>query len=132
MNRSLILLFLLLSLSLLMLSCGTDNEPDSLIPEEQYIDIYVDLVLVNQLSDKQVEEASKDSLRDVVYSLHGVDQDQFKRSHEFYQRQADQQIQRIEKMEEHLTQFRDSLRDQLDRNEESSRNSSAVPDTIDM
>ncbi|NBC65539.1 MAG: DUF4296 domain-containing protein [Bacteroidetes bacterium] len=122
------LLHLVFGLTLLI-SCGHENPPRDVIPEEQYLEIYINLTLVNQLSDEQANDTTKDSLRQVVYGRYDTTEEQFKRSHQFYQQQAERQMQRIEEMNQRLTQTRDTLKARFDEQLDSLMQAQSVLDT---
>lgn len=96
-----VILSLVLSLAA---GCSEDpNRPDDLIPEDDYIDLVVELYLINTFSETQLADSiSVDSLREVVFEKYEVDSEQFRSSHSYYQDFPEAQKARIDSAIERL------------------------------
>lgn len=129
MTRSLFFL-VAFSLMLMSVSCSDRDTPKDLIDEDRYIKIFSQLVMVNQIMDDQLGEISRDYLVDQVFEQHNVTDDQFYRSHQYYQRQPGRQLERINRMEEKFKNERDQFQERLNQERQAKRDSSVVTDTL--
>lgn len=83
--------------------CNYNEPTTTVIGEEKYIDLMVELQLLRAYIRKApVDSATVDSLRNEIYSKYNVSPRQFKESHEFYQKQYVEQKERIDKAIEQL------------------------------
>lgn len=128
MNRS--IFTLLISLLLFAAACSNADRPDDLIGEERYVQIFSELVVINQITDEQLGPVSRDYLTEQVFENHGVDEDQFNRTHSYYQRQPDRQLERISKVEEKLKNERDEFQERLNEERRAASDTAAVADTL--
>lgn len=96
-----IILFIFLLFPVMLVSCNHDK-PDNLIEEEIYLDMFAELIIVNQLRDAQLNEVSRDSLIELVYDKYNYSAETFRESHNYYQRDAEKQIERLEKVTKRL------------------------------
>jgi hypothetical protein len=129
MNRKFCYL-LVLPFIFLSVSCSDSEAPKDLIPENRYVDIFSQLVVINQITDEQLGEVSRDSLITQVFEQQGVSRDQFNRSHQYYQRQPDRQLQRVKRVEEKLKNERDEFQERLNEKRRAIRDTAAVTDTL--
>lgn len=129
MNRRLCLL-LIFPFVFLTFACGDREAPEDLISENRYIEIFSQLVVINQITDEQLGDVSRDSLITQVFEKQGVSQDQFNRSHQYYQRQPDRQLQRVKRVEEKLKNERDEFQERLNEKRRAIRDTAAVTDTL--
>lgn len=120
----------LIFLILLTASCSTDDRPDDLIEEERYVQVFTELVVINQITDEQLGPVSRDYLTEQVFEKQGVTESQFDRTHQYYQRQPDRQLERISKVEEKLTRERDQFQERLNSDRRAAADSAAVSDTL--
>jgi|GEM_PF-1954152 len=100
-------------LSVLTFSC-TDDRPENLMPEDKYIDLFTELTVLNQLRDEQLEGVSREYLRDQIFEQHGTSQETFRTSHNYYQRNAEEQIVRLEKVIKKLEDEREFVQAHID------------------
>lgn len=100
-------------------ACGDPTAPEDLLEEDLYIEVFSELVVINQLSDEQLDGVSREYLKEQAFEKYDVDPEQFNRSHQFYQKQPELQLERIDRVEEILKEERDRFQDRL--NEERSR-----------
>lgn len=129
MIRSLNIL-LLLTLLFFGVSCTDKEAPPDLIAENRYVEVFSHLVVINQITDEQLGEASRDSLIEQVFEEKGVSRDQFNRSHHYYQRQPDRQLNRIARVEEKIKRERDDFQDRLNEKRRVQADSTVVSDTL--
>ena len=100
----------LLTALLLMSGCGEDPlKPDDLIPEAHYTDLLTDLFLQEKLISLTDMEERQDSLREELFEAYEVSLEQFERSHIWYQRQARDQLARIDTIQSRLRAERDTV-----------------------
>jgi len=80
--------------SMLLFSLGCSNRPADLIDEETYIDLLVEFELIESLY--QVREDSDESLRfkRKVFREYGITEEQFRRSHQWYEQDVPGQLSR--------------------------------------
>lgn len=113
-------------------SCGDPTAPEDLLEEELYINVFTELLVINQLNEEKLDGVSRDYLREQVYEEYDVTREQFDRTHQYYQKQPDKQLDRLDKIEETLIDHRDNFQDRLneDRKRLTDSVSTSVPDTL--
>jgi len=129
MNRRFCFLFVL-PLTFMSVSCSDSEAPKDLIPENRYVEIFSQLVVINQITDEQLGDVPRDSLITQVFEKQGVSQDQFNRSHQFYQRQPSRQLQRIARVEQKLKEERDEFQERLNEKRRAARDTVVATDTL--
>ncbi|WP_340105049.1 DUF4296 domain-containing protein [Rhodohalobacter sp. 8-1] len=130
MKRSFPFVFLMVSL-LIFVSCSNTTAPEDLVEEDRYITVFTELVVINQLNETQLDSVSRDYLKEQIFEKYNVTPEQFERTHLYYQKQPEQQLQRIDKIEESLTEERDQLQDRLNENRKQLADSlAAASDTL--
>lgn len=107
MNRLLILTLFLL----VFVSCSTDSAPKDLLAEELYETMFLEFIILHQVSSELISEEEREELRDEIYTHYGVSEEQFRRSHEYYQNQQKLQSDRIDSISVHLRDLRDKIED---------------------
>lgn len=117
-------------LSVWTFSC-TDDRPENLIPEDKYIDLFTELTVLNQLRDEQIEGISREYLRDQIFEQHGLSQETFRTSHNYYQRNAEEQIVRLEKVIKKLEDERQLIQAHIDSLEDNSGTDEAIEIELD-
>lgn len=142
-NHTLVLLlFSILSLAFLQ-ACS--DEPEMLLDEETYGNVLVELTIVNQLDEAQLGDRTQEEMRDEVFQKFSVSREEFRISHDYYQRDMQGQMQRVEILSERLRAERDSIQEaerrfRLDRETQRVRDSlsqasdslrSAEPDSLE-
>jgi hypothetical protein len=91
-----------------------NKRPSDLIPQDQYINLLIELQLLKSYQIEQHPDSVKvDSLRKAIFAKYGVTKDQFKRSHLYYRRNVKQQTKRIQEAISRLTQDRMTREDSL-------------------
>lgn len=109
---------LLCMMLLAVLAAGCSGEPappDDLLNEDTYIDLVVEMKML-QSYEKHLDPDSTavDSLQRVIFQTYGTTEQQFRKSHRYYQQQAEAQreriIQAIEQLRKDYIGARDTLR----------------------
>jgi hypothetical protein len=95
---------LLLGFMISVPSCTENPErPSQLIPEEKYIDLLVELQLVNSYTYHMgADSTTIDSLTKEVFMEYGVTREAFMESHTYYQEFPKQQKERVDAAMERL------------------------------
>lgn len=117
-------------LTFLLSSCGDATAPENLMDEDRYVKVFSELVVINQLTDEQLGPVSREYLREQVYEKYNITDEQFSRSHRYYQQQPDKQYQRIDKIENLLTSERDIFQERLNQMKTEIRDSVALADSL--
>ncbi len=107
----LVILFLGLAV---IASCSEDpDKPEDLISEDNYIDLIVELQLINTFSQSSLADSiSADSLIDATFEKYGINREQFAASHNYYQDFPEEQKTRIDSAIERLRM--DKVQDEID------------------
>lgn len=105
MNR---IFLLLLSASLFLMLPACDNTPD-ILEQELYEMLLLEFSLLNQMDEAFLQEKPREELQVKIYEHYGVSEEEFRRAHEYYQRDIETQIERIEELNLILRQERDSV-----------------------
>jgi hypothetical protein len=103
-----IILFSFLSLAFIQ-ACS--DEPEMLLDEETYGNVLVELTIVNQLDEAQLGNRTREELRDEVFLKYSVTREEFRISHDYYQRDMQGQMRRVEVLSERLRAERDSIQE---------------------
>lgn len=95
---------LLLLLFITFIGCSENPErPPQLIPEDEYIDLLVELQLVRSYTtEMRSDSATVDSLTQAVFRKYDVSGEVFSQSHTYYQKFPKEQQERIDKAIERL------------------------------
>ena len=96
MNKVVISLFVVL---ILLLGCKNEEvvpKPGNLLSEETYINLLIELQLLDALIYTSEDELNSDSLITEVYDLYNTNQEIFSTSHLYYQSKPDEQAVRID------------------------------------
>lgn len=103
---------LLIAVIFLMITFGCSSEsspPDELIDEQTYEQMFMEFAIINQLDQRLLQKTSQEKLRQLVYEHYNVTEEEFRISHEYYERQIDDQLERVKEMSRTLRAERDSL-----------------------
>ena len=114
----------------LLLSCSDPTAPENLIEEQTYIDIFTELVIINQLNEQQLDSLSQDSLRTRVLEEYRVTDQQFEEAHRYYQKQPDAQLKRLDIIEEKLDGQRELFQQRLNDDREKLINEALAEDSL--
>lgn len=76
---------ILLCIWLAAFGCS-NNKPSDLISEDKYIDLMVELQLLQSYQKhQQPDSTTVDSLREVIFQRYGITESRFEQSHQYYQ-----------------------------------------------
>ena len=92
------LFLLLLIAGLTILNCvGPEDTPppNNLIDERNYIDLLVEMQHITTYRDAQPDSVNADSLKALVYQKFNITEEQFLASHDYYQKQVEKQLNRV-------------------------------------
>lgn len=84
--------------------------PDSLLPEETYVNLLVELQLLRSYARTLPDSVGTDSLQAAIFQRYDVDAGRFRLSHNYYQKNLEAQKKRIDRAIEELR--RDQVRPQ--------------------
>lgn len=112
------------------ISCSDPTAPEEVIEEETYINVFTELVIINLLSEAQIDSVARDSLKQEVFDEYRVSREQFDEAHRYYQKQPDEHLRRLDKIEEILTEQRERFQDRLNDDRKRIADSLAVQDSI--
>lgn len=83
--------------------CNQNSSPSSVIGEEKYIDLMVELQLFRSyVRTVPADSSTIDSLQTEIFKKYNVTREEFRESHEYYQQQYVEQKKRIDKAIEQL------------------------------
>ncbi len=92
------------------LGCSSESTPpDELIDEQTYQQMFMEFTIINQFDQRILEEKSQEEFRQLVYEHYDVTEEEFRISHEYYEQQVDEQLDRVREMSKILRAERDSL-----------------------
>ncbi|MCC5932795.1 MAG: DUF4296 domain-containing protein [Candidatus Cyclonatronum sp.] len=110
--------FLILTFVLLGGLAACNQQPDDLIPEEIYIDLLVEFELINFLYGTEADSLAQREFLNLLFNSYNISPDQFDRSHAWYERDIDAQIQRkrraVDRINEAYGQVHSRSREQVD------------------
>lgn len=121
---------ILILAAFLFSSCGDPTAPEDLLEEDQYIAVFSQLLVINQITDEKLDGVSREYLKEQVFEEHNVTQEQFERTHRYYQQQPEQHLQRLDKIEDLLTTQRDNFQDRLNEDRKKITDSLSVSDSL--
>lgn len=115
-NKFVVLLFIwgVISLPFITGCDGSETQPDNLIQENTYIDILVELQLIRTHHNAMPDSIDADSLKQLVYEKYQIDEEQFVSSHQFYQKQVKEQLNRTDEAIKRLENEQRKIRAQID------------------
>jgi hypothetical protein len=87
-----------------------DKKPEGVIDEQTYKNMFIELAIVNQYDHNLLEEGTtRDDLRQKVYQHYGVSEEVFAISHEYYENNLDEQLERLERINEIIREEREKI-----------------------
>ena len=122
--------FFLISIALLFSSCGDPTAPENLLEEDRYIDVFAELVVVNQIGEDNLDGVSREYLKEQIFDKYNVTKEQFERTHRYYQQQPEKHLQRLDKVENILTEQRDRFQDLLNDERKKIADSLSISDSL--
>lgn len=102
------LLYILALSALFLHSCGTST-PDNLLDEETYLKVFVEFTLLSQYDSLLLEETTQRELQEKVLEAYGITYEDFRVSHEFYEKSLKDQVERTDRASQMLRAERDSI-----------------------
>jgi len=100
-------------LLLFMVVACNDNKPEGLLSEDTYIAVFSELLVINQISDSQLGSVNRAYLIENIYEKYNTTEEQFRISHEHYQKDPEKQVLRVDKVEDFITSERDTIQAKL-------------------
>lgn len=93
-----------ISIIILLLAGCQKNEslPEQLLPEPVYIDLLTEMVLIQTYQSAHFDSARTASYTDSVFARYGLDEQQFKISHSWYQKNSVEQVRRMDSVRVHM------------------------------
>lgn len=117
MEKVLFLLLAFLGLMVIQTGCVEPREkpkPDNLIDENNYIDLMLEVQHIKTYRDAYPDSVNDDSLKTIVFNRFGVSEEQFLKSHEYYQRQTNEQVKRVNELLRRLDQEEQFIQSHID------------------
>lgn len=103
-------LFFVIILLITVIGCSSESTPpDELIDEQTYQQMFMEFAIINQLDQRLLKKRSQEEFRQMVYEHYDVTEEEFRISHEYYEQQVDEQLERVKEMSKILRAERDSL-----------------------
>jgi hypothetical protein len=113
---------------------GSPEKPDDLIPEDQYIDLLIEMQHIQSYRNAEPDSVNADSLKEVVFNSYNVTDSQFLATHKYYQlqpdlhlRQIDSVLKKLDNQELRIRAFIDSIQSLRQK-----RDSLQTPDSLDQ
>lgn len=78
-------------------SC-TDDKNKYLLDEETYKNVFIELVIVNHLDSKLLANNDQEEIIDQIYDHYGVTAEQFRYTHDHFEKNIQEQTRRAEEM----------------------------------
>lgn len=90
--------------------CGSESsEPEELITEETYERMFIEFAIINQMDEQLLQNTSQEELRQMVYQQYDVTEEEFRISHEYYEQNVDEQLDRVKEITRLMRSERDSI-----------------------
>lgn len=90
--------------------CGYESSaPEELITEETYERMFIEFAIINQMDEQLLVNSSQEELRQMVYRQYGVTEEEFRISHEYYEQNVDDQLERVKEITRLMRSERDSV-----------------------
>lgn len=89
-------------------ACSTSS-PDHLLDEETYIKLFIELAVLDQYDPLLLEQKQKEQLQEQILESYGVTFEEFRDSHDYYEKSLQDQIRRTERATQLLRAERDSI-----------------------
>jgi hypothetical protein len=97
-------------LSLMVLLAGCDGNKD-LLEEKIYEQLVLELAILNQLDEQYLTDIDKEELRRQIFEHYGVTEDKFRITHDHYQQNVAEQLERMEELGILLRRERDKVQE---------------------
>ncbi|TVR17594.1 MAG: DUF4296 domain-containing protein [Balneolaceae bacterium] len=96
-------------LGLIFLAACTDSRQDKLLSGDLYEKIFIELAIIDQIEDALLGDHTRSELRQMVYEHYGVTAEEFNRTHNYFEKNIDEQLKRIESIHERLRDERSAI-----------------------
>lgn len=103
------LLCVLLASALLFAGCRTSDKPEDMMAESEYTELLMEVFITQNLIQLKELTEKRDSVMTDLFDRYGVTEDQFIRNHEYYQIQANDQKERIDRIRDRLREEREKI-----------------------
>lgn len=100
---------LLILISVIVFAGCEPTPPQKLIDEETYKRMFIEFAIINQLDQQLMKDTTEQRLRNKVYEQYQVTPEEFRISHQYYQQNIDEQLERLEEINLLLRSERDTL-----------------------
>lgn len=129
----------ILTFSMIMVFTGCSGQnspekPNDLIPEDQYIDLLIEMQNIQSYRNADPDSVNADSLKTIVFNAYNVTDSQFLVSHKYYQlqpdlhlRQIDSALNKLDNEELRIRSFIDSIQSKRQK-----RDSLQTADSLDQ
>lgn len=101
-------ILLLLLVTAVFQACS--SEPD-VLEEGVYGDVLIELTIVNHMDESQLGDRTPEQMRDSIFQKYSVTREEFRSAHDYYQRDMQNQMQRVEEYSKRLRAERDSIQE---------------------
>ena len=115
--------------------CTGQNDPDKpndLIPEDQYIDLLIEMQHIQSYRNAEPDSVNADSLKAKVFESYSVTDSQFLATHKYYQLQPDHHLRQIDSVLKRLDEEELRIRSFIDsvQSRRQKRDSLVTPDSL--
>lgn len=86
------------------------KEPD-VLEEEVYGNVLIELTIVNHMDEAQLGDRTPEQMRDSIFQKYSVTREEFRSAHDYYQRDMQNQMLRVEEFSNRLRAERDSIQE---------------------
>ena len=87
-------------------SCSSE---EATVEEEVYVKLLAELAILNAMSDLYMGDTDYEIRREEILSEYNISEEQFRKSHDIYQQQIPEQLDRLQQVNIMLRQERDSI-----------------------
>lgn len=98
MKTSIQISFFFLLFTLMAFSSCTDEKSKMLISEETYKHVFIELAIVTHLDTKLLANTSKEELIDQIYDHYNITPEQFRYTHDYFEKDIQKQAKRMEQI----------------------------------
>lgn len=95
--KSVLRYFILPFLLLIFSSCNQDNS-DNLLSEATYKDIFLELAIVNHIDTLLLANITREELIDQIFDHYEITPEEFRKTHDEFEKDIDQQLKRMEQI----------------------------------
>jgi hypothetical protein len=96
---------------LVLFLLGGCSQNDDLLDEYTYEQLILELTILNQLDDDKLGGQERDDIRQRIFAHYGANEELFRNTHDYYQQNVPEQLERMEKLRIKLSQERDTIQE---------------------